>query len=421
MKHPAVSYPAHAACLVAALALAFLLAGSSPVQAGGGKPRKELSYHPFILDGDGQADPAALAALVDTVRGEVGGGQTQVVVMVHGFNQRLGYATVDYDSIARRLRRQADSVGLKVSIIGVHWDSYAGPLTWIGKAVGYRFTSLLGLRKVVKNPYLEKVALGRQVGRVGLRSLLFRLQDEFPKVPVNVLAHSLGAELIVSALCPESGRSGPREPSTALPERTLTLGMVALVGADLDVDSFCRRQDEGTGVRPALRRAQVWWVTVPEKDRADGMLEIRRGAGRGEAVGNRGLKLTREDLDFLLTRRALVLDEGDVPAVHRITGYYNNRRLKAIAQSLLYLQQPSAPGAQGSVLAALDGVLKADPETLETAAKCGPASVRLYASWRQHPATADFGPVAIGELKETATRPGRRAAPGAPDAVMSTR
>src|SRR5205823_1858111 len=131
---------------------------------------------------------------------------------------------------------------------------------------------------------------------------------------------------------------------------------------DLDYDRFSRKDD--TAVRFALRRAQVWWVTVPEKGHADGALELRHGAGRGDAVGNRGLELNREDLDRLLSRRAMVLDQGNVPPKHAITDYYDDRRLGQLATSLLYLRDPSAAAGKSSVLAALDGVLGADRAAL---------------------------------------------------------
>jgi hypothetical protein len=111
------------------------------------------------------------------------------------------------------------------------------------------------------------------------------------------------------------------------------------------------------------------------------MLELRRAAGRGHAIGNRGLQLAPEDLDWLVAHSALVLEEGNVPAQHRLPLYFNDRRLKALAVSLLYLQQRDAPAARESRLAALEGVRKADGETLSGCAGAGDADTRLYASW----------------------------------------
>lgn len=381
---------------------AVTLAGSPGWAADRNTPAPDGSYHRIVLEKDGRAEAGALDVLADEVGRDVEAGRSEIVVLVHGFDVSQKVGTADYSQIARRLRANGEQIGLKPAIVGVHWDSDAGGVgSWMLQATGSRLASLFGARRVVKNPYLEKCRLAEQTGRTGLRSVFFRLQDRFPQVPIHVFAHSLGASVLVHALAPEAGAAGaPIEQ----PDRPLHLGAVTLAGADLDCDTFTRAKD--TAVRLALRRAQVWWVTVPDKDKADGALELRRGAGKGDAVGNRGLELEREDLDRLLTRRALVIDQGNVPAGHRLTSYYNDRRVKELATSLLYLRDPEAPAAQESVLASLDRVLTADRDTLASTAAPSTASARLYAAWRRDPAAGQIDTVRIARVKSPASQAG---------------
>jgi esterase/lipase superfamily enzyme len=279
----------------------------------------ELPFHTVTLGDDGTADESSLEAMTRSLREEARDARAQIVVMVHGFDTNREDATSDYTSIARRLRSEAKSAGLQVAPVGVYWNSDAGSMgKWLPKAIGQRVTSLLGFRKAVHNPYLEKARLARQTGRSGLRAVFFRLQEQFPAVPVHVFSHSLGAEVTISALAPETADEQVLS-TCEQPRRPLEVGIVTLAGADVDYDLFARKSQKQACA--ALERARVWWVTVPEKKQADGVLEFRLGAGRGHAVGNRGLKLAQPELDSLLSRRALVVDQGEVPVRHAFTDY----------------------------------------------------------------------------------------------------
>src|SRR4051812_18866506 len=225
--------------LAAAAALLFL---ASPVRAekravGG----DQTEYHAVTIEKDGSAGVASLDDLTTAVERDVQAGAGEIVVLIHGFAVTPRCGTEEFTDIARRLRRQGEPAGLRPSIVGVHWDSDAGPLgSWMVQATAQRLTSLLGMRRAVRNPYLEKRALAARTGRTGLRAVLFRLQDRFPQVPVHLFSHSLGAEVVVSALAPEAG--DPSLPAEQ-PNRPLHLGAVVLAGADLDYDRFSRRDD----------------------------------------------------------------------------------------------------------------------------------------------------------------------------------
>jgi hypothetical protein len=367
---------------LALLALAAPARAESHTATAQGAP----AYHPILLGADGRAEARDLNRLAGEVRQDVTGKRAQVVVMVHGFMTPVEQGQEDFTTIAGRLRKEGALQGLETSLVGVHWDSGSASMAkWVPKAVGHRITSLLGFKHAIKNPYLEKLKLARQTGRTGLRSVLFRLQEAVPGVPIHLLAHSMGAEVVVAALAPEAScKRSEKRTDIEQPDRTLQLGMVTLAGADLDYDMFCR--ERGGVLEQALGRAQVWWITVPQDKHADGMLEVRRGAGRCDAVGNRGLKLCQNCLNRLLSRRGLVLDVGDVPAKHGFVDYLCDRRVDHLTLSMLYLQSPENPAGQRSILAALDGLLSTDPSGIRLAADSNPC-LRLYAAWRTGAAT----------------------------------
>lgn len=376
-----------AGALLLALLTALNIVGPVSADAPADAPG---AYLPITLKKDGTASESALRELTDAVDAEKAKGATQVAVLIHGFNVEPQDAAKQYGEISRRLREEAGAVGLQLAVVGLHWASHPGNQgKWVTAALGNRFTSLLGFKKAVRNPYLAKVALARQTGSTGFRSLLIRLQDRFPGLPVNVFAHSLGAEVAVSALAPVRNLAGVEQP-----ERALELGMVVLAGADLDSNAFSRANP--CGAAQALRQAQVWWITVPEKGQADGILEMRRGAGRPDALGNRGLKLSREDMDRLLERRGLVVDQSNIPVSHEITRYYNPHRLGELAASLLYLENPEDAVGQESLLASLDRILDGRQFA------CGGGQpvtknncVDFYAAWRAQPGRNRYGVVAV--------------------------
>lgn len=394
--------------LLPLLAAGALLSITQPAHAGqtaSAVARGAPSYHRIILNKDGMPAEGALETLQAEVRRDLAAGPAQVLVMVHGFQTPLEDGERDFGTIADRMRQEGAQAGLRTSIVGVHWDSGTRDLgKWLPKAVGSRITSLLGFKKAVKNPYLEKLAEARNNGRTGLRAVVFGLQEVAPDAPVHLLAHSMGAEMVVAALAPEA-RSGEKETAgeraIERPGRALRVGMVTLVGADLDYDYFCR--DHESGLERALGRAQVWWITVPKEKHADGMLELRKAAGRCDAVGNRGLKLCQDDLNRLLGRRALVVDMGGVPTKHEFTDYLTEERVRALVASMLYLEHPEAPAARRSVLAALDEVLNADPGTLRLASD-GSACLRLYTAWRTNSGAARYPAVAVTREGSSSTK-----------------
>ncbi|HEU4753101.1 MAG TPA: hypothetical protein VFU47_08330, partial [Armatimonadota bacterium] len=161
--------------LAAAVALLFSFA---PTVARAGEIQP-VGYHAIRLGADGQAETDTVQRLAEAVRPEVGT-DGQIVVLVHGYATPLAKGTADYNTVTRRLQDEARALGLRTAVVGVHWASDAGSLQeWMPKAIGNRITSLLGFKKAIRNPYLEKVELARRTGRSGLRAVLFGLQDAF--------------------------------------------------------------------------------------------------------------------------------------------------------------------------------------------------------------------------------------------------
>ena len=81
----------------------------------------------------------------------------------------------------------------------------------------------------------------------------------------------------------------------------------------------------------------------------DAVLELRHGAGRRDAVGNRGMTLYRSDLNPLLARVGLVIDNQQVPITHAIEDYYAPERLRDTLGAMAFLRDPNLPAAKASL------------------------------------------------------------------------
>lgn len=397
IRMPLLLLPRNWAALAGLLAMLLALCGTGLPAAASPADTKPPAYYPITLEPDGSVKAEALDQLAGRIHTAAGDPHAQFVVLVHGYNTSGTLGRRQYRQIARDLTLTGNSAGWHPVVIGVHWPSHPGPLLrWLPQMLGYRFISGTGFPKALTNPYLEKSRLAARAGRTGLRAVLFRLRADYPRVPLHVFAHSMGSELVIRALSPEAGKLPGASDRIVQPTRLLQLGMVVLAGADLDQDVFS--PEETDGVPQALDRAAVWWITVPRKNTADAALELRRSAGRREALGNVGLSLKRSQLQALLARRALVIDSRKVPIVHDILAYFTRGRLESLADSLGYLAGTARNAKHASVLQELDKLLalpgaelpQLDPSTLGT-------SERVYLRWRLHPERSGFGPVRVPE------------------------
>ncbi|HTE18882.1 MAG TPA: alpha/beta hydrolase, partial [Armatimonadota bacterium] len=334
----------------------------------------------MVIEPDGSVNPGSLDRLVNGLRAELRDESVPVVVLVHGFNTSVSAARRQYGLIAAELRAQTKTPGSSVAVVGVHWASHPGPLyRWLPQILGYRFLRELGFRRSITNPYKETLQIARTSGRSGLRAILFRLENEFKNAPLHVFSHSMGSELIIRALAPESGLAAPASAAIEQPERRAQVGLVCLAGADLDHNVFAPGAE--ASAQQVLPHASVWWFTVPRENTADAVLELRRGAGSRDAIGNRGLSLTREDFNRLMERRALVVDDEFVPISHDINAYYGAQRVTRLAAAIRYLGAPSPPTPSHSLLATLDETLRAELATLAAREAPDATSARLYRRW----------------------------------------
>ncbi len=335
------------------------------------------AYVPVLFSEDGSILPADLDGVIQRLRERGVDRSTHVVVLVHGFNADCGVVARDYDRIARYLQKSdAAHVGRFV-LVGVHWPSDPGPLQdWLPKMAAYRFTTGLGFPSPVANPYREKSRIAGIVGRRGLRTLLFRIQDAFPGAPTHLWAHSMGSECAIRALAPSTLSRGETPGLIEEPERALHVSSVVLAGADLDQDVFTLRSR--SNAREALDHADLWWVTVARANSADAALEVRRGAGRKDAVGNVGLALDRAELRGLVGRCGLILDDEEIPIFHEMKIYFDDARLKRLRRSLEYLRDPSAPGTRGALLETLHRIERAGAGDPPDDASSDQITVRIY-------------------------------------------
>jgi pimeloyl-ACP methyl ester carboxylesterase len=257
--------------------LAVLLAAVSAVQAADAPG----AFVPVRAGEDGRIPAAALSAALDAVGRS--GHPRHVVVLVHGFNTPYHRSAEHYEHAAALLRRQFDRLNEPVSVVGLQWPSSAGALReWLPKSFASFLLKKLGFRNAVRDPYLAKIPVDRAVGRVGLRQVVFALQERFPEAGVHLIGHSMGAEVIAHAVAPDITEIPKAGPAPEEPERPCSVGLVALLGADLDYNAIDRAppRTPGTGLPRLL------WVTFPRFDAAeDRALRVRRLVrGRGPSA-----------------------------------------------------------------------------------------------------------------------------------------
>lgn len=355
-------------------------------------PARTELYHAIHLQRNGAISPETLESaerLVHVASGQI---PPEVFVLIHGFNTSESAGRMQYRAIARRLRTYAGKQQVPVVVVGVHWNSHPGPISrWLPRMLAYRLATVAGFKNAFRNPYLQKVKAAKLAGRRGVRSLVRRIAEEVPPDHIHVLAHSLGSEVTVQAVgsgpVPTRTAAGPT-PAAPIPP----LGLVALAGADLDHDVFTGKSR--SIAQAALTRARVWWLTCPPRKSADGVLELRRSAGRRDAVGNIGLSLPREDLDRLLGRRGVVFDDDRIPIGHDILHYYDAQRIEKLVTSVRYLRTPRPDSP--SVLARLDRILQAPVTDLDQPLEPGtPLAARMYVRWRLYPNLSAYGPIRI--------------------------
>ncbi len=232
-------------------------------------------------------------------------------------------------------------------VVGLEWDS-AAP----GAQTPWRAT----------NVYLAKVERARLVGHQAARQVLLRLQKEFPRAKINVLAHSLGCEVSAGALFPNMVYED-EIPKTASydPGQALHWNSWALTGSDLDYNVWSNGQIEFDSPQS---RVDLMWMTISPyvgNGFRDQVLQVRQMA-RGMAGGSALPHMTEHQYDTVFSRRAVFFDQRDIPQGHEFVRYFNEARLARILSAAVWIgDNPAqaslpAPGTPASV-----PLVRADP------------------------------------------------------------
>lgn len=301
-----------------------------------------------------------------------------VVVLIHGFDTPTFESRREYSEVAPRVLAEFSKLDRRAVVLGVQWDSNVGPQRkWVPAALGHLAFRMIGLRKVIRDPYTSRIPIARTLGRNGLRQMLFDVRDRFPNARIHIMAHSMGAEVTAHAINPEYTPI-PRRATVFAPERPLKLDVVALAGGDLDFDSGAKSKPVDPRAAPNLL-----WVTLPKVgQRGDRVLNLRKKIRSKAAVGNAVPAFREDQYDALIGNRRLVFDTIDIPANHALVAYWAAPRLNRIAAAAEGIRDPEhnpSPllKACGDVLAAPAEVHAIKPFLI------GPeTSPKVYALWR---------------------------------------
>ena len=329
-------------------------------------------------DRSGGAAPAVRGAALEALAQQVPDPQ-HVVMLVHGWDTSAATNRRESREIALALQEGFRRQGERAGVLSLHWPSDAGPQrTWIPQTLLHYFFQTLGFRNAIPHPYKRDVPLARAVGLRGARQVLLDAHARFPHAKLHVLAHSLGSEVALHALDPNTLHGDERALAVPYEPGALPLDLVVLAGADVDQELMLRSQETAGGPSPGLL-----WVTLPERGRPrDRVLMLRKLARKRPALGDAGPKLRAAEIDALVGGRRLIFDTLDIPPTHRILNYYNADRLfrLAAAATALRTRRPE----RFPLLRALDETLRPTRKESELAQalRNQEASVRLYALWR---------------------------------------
>lgn len=265
-----------------------------------------------------------------------------IVVLVHGYNVPREDGANQFQEVADRCYQALKKLDRSAVVVGLEWDS-AAP----GAQTPWR----------AEDAYLQKVSRARVVGHKAARQLLLRLQQEFPRAKIDVLAHSLGCEVSASALFPnivyddeifqpqaEAPPAGPHTFDSYDPDRPLHLNCWALTGSDLDYNVWAKGKVEFDS---AQSKADFMWMTISPyvgNGFRDQVLQIRQ-MSRGMAGGSAFPHMTEAQYDSIFSRRAVFFDQRDIPQGHEFVRYFNQSRLDRILAAAIYIADHPAQKA----------------------------------------------------------------------------
>ncbi|MBX3172214.1 MAG: alpha/beta hydrolase [Candidatus Eremiobacteraeota bacterium] len=252
-----------------------------------------------------------------------------IVVLVHGYNVPREDGASQFQEVADRCYGALAKLGRTSVVVGLEWDS-AAP----GAQTPWR----------AKNAYLTKVERARIVGHNAARQVLLRLQKEFPRAKINVLAHSLGCEVSAGALFPNIVYED-EIPKTASydPAQAMRWNCWALTGSDLDYNVWYNGQVE---FESPQSRADLLWMTISPyvgNGFRDQVLQVRQ-AVRGMAGGSAFPHMTERQYDSIFSRRAVFFDQRDIPQGHEFVRYFSEQRLAHILAAAVWIGEHPVQG-----------------------------------------------------------------------------
>ena len=253
-----------------------------------------------------------------------------IVVLVHGYNVPREDGADQFQQVADRCYGALTKLSRTAVVVGLEWDS-AAP----GAQTPWR----------AEDAYLQKVARARVVGHNAARQVLLRLQKEFPRAKIDVMAHSLGCEVSAGALYPNMVYED-EIPKTASydPAQALRLNCWALTGSDLDYNVWANGQIEFDSPQS---KADLMWMTISPyvgSGFRDQVLQIRQ-MSRGMAGGSAFPHMTEQQYDSIFSRRAVFFDQRDIPQGHEFVRYFSEARLGRILAAAVWIGDHPAEGA----------------------------------------------------------------------------
>lgn len=291
-----------------------------------------LAQQPFVLAWLGDGSQVSEFTIGETLYNvhRIQDQPEHIVVLVHGYNVPREDGADQFQEVADRCYGALTRLGRSSVVVGLEWDS-AAP----GAQTPWR----------AEDAYLQKVARARTVGHNAARQLLLRLQKEFPRAKINVLAHSLGCEVSAGALFPniiyddEIPKTGSYDPA-----QPLRLNCWALTGSDLDYNVWAKGQIEFDSPQS---RADLMWMTISPyvgNGFRDQVLQIRQMA-RGMAGGSAFPHMTEGQYDSIFSRRAVFFDQHDIPQGHEFVRYFSEARLGRILAAAAWIGDHPAQGS----------------------------------------------------------------------------
>jgi hypothetical protein len=305
----------------------------------------------------------------------------QIVILIHGFATPRKDSAAQFATLSREVVQSFKKRGERVAVVGLQWDSDVGnPKVWLVRIV----EGTLGLGD--ENPYIQKVALARNVGATAGRQIVLALRNAFPKVPMDVMAHSLGCDVTRNIFAFDVGeklkrqKNMPEPTAPFAPDVPVHFNLISFAGADIDYDILYKSRAQ-VGAR---RVARLIWMTVGgirNPDDRDLVLTMRSLIRGDRAMGNAIPLMHRSQIDAICKNRMVVFDGTNIPRNHSFLKYYDSARVDRIVDAAVALVDPSKPCA---LLQALDEVIHApnDPNALVKYFDKRDLAITYYTLWR---------------------------------------